>query len=480
MSQKWFVLKRNATLHHVFPITKSIVVDLGELLGVGFKRLVGIFRGGEPAGLYYTVDGIDAVARFMLRKMNTSDINGRVKNHWTKSARRLENEFVKLERVSVAELSSSALLRSYSDLIRHLERESAWGTLSDFLSSDLVSREITQQLTKIGIPKSNQAELLGIAASSTFESPYGAERKNFLTLARTFQRGGNIGNALRRHAQRYWYIDNDYRVSKKLSSSDFMARVRAYVRESKTPSRELEELKRKKAALLEARKKLLRQAHAKHNRRLVNLLTMTDIQVQLWDLKKVAMQKAFYYLDLLLSEVSHRSSVPFPSLKWYSPSEVEYLLRSGDSVPRAEIARRKTFCVLEVTPRKIKIVTGQNAKRLASAIEGKSSAVRVVRGQTGNGGKVRGVVNVMLDPHQRKVFKRNGVLVTGMTTPDFVPLMHKSRAIVTDEGGITCHAAIMSRELGIPCVIGTKIATKVFKDGDRVEVDATNGVVRKL
>ncbi len=67
-----------------------------------------------------------------------------------------------------------------------------------------------------------------------------------------------------------------------------------------------------------------------------------------------------------------------------------------------------------------------------------------------------------------------------MTVPDFVPAMRKAAAIVTDEGGITCHAAIIARELGKPCVIGTKFATKVFRDGDLVEVDSEVGVVRKL
>ena len=67
-----------------------------------------------------------------------------------------------------------------------------------------------------------------------------------------------------------------------------------------------------------------------------------------------------------------------------------------------------------------------------------------------------------------------------MTTPDFVPAMKKAAAIVTEQGGITSHAAIVSRELGVPCVIGTKIATRVLKDGDLVEVDANKGIVRKV
>ena len=67
-----------------------------------------------------------------------------------------------------------------------------------------------------------------------------------------------------------------------------------------------------------------------------------------------------------------------------------------------------------------------------------------------------------------------------MTRPEFMPILRKAAAIVTDEGGITCHAAIVARELKIPCIIGTQIATRVLKDGDLVLVDATNGVVKKI
>jgi pyruvate,water dikinase len=67
-----------------------------------------------------------------------------------------------------------------------------------------------------------------------------------------------------------------------------------------------------------------------------------------------------------------------------------------------------------------------------------------------------------------------------MTRPEFVPLMKKAAGIVTDEGGITCHAAIISRELGKPCIIGTQTATQIIKDGDLVEVRANHGTVRIL
>ena len=116
------------------------------------------------------------------------------------------------------------------------------------------------------------------------------------------------------------------------------------------------------------------------------------------------------------------------------------------------------------------------------ALISKSSTVSVdmIKGQIANKGKVTGKVRIVLDPHDDKGFQRGDILVTSMTRPEFVPLMKMAGAVVTNEGGITCHAAIVSRELNIPCVIGTKNATRVLKDGDMVEVDAERGIVTIL
>lgn len=106
--------------------------------------------------------------------------------------------------------------------------------------------------------------------------------------------------------------------------------------------------------------------------------------------------------------------------------------------------------------------------------------VEEIKGQPASTGHAKGIVKLVLESHHIGELKEGEVLVTEMTTPEFVPAMKKAVAIVTDEGGVTCHAAIVSRELGRPCIIGTKIATQVLKDGDEVEVDADSGVVKIL
>lgn len=105
----------------------------------------------------------------------------------------------------------------------------------------------------------------------------------------------------------------------------------------------------------------------------------------------------------------------------------------------------------------------------------------IVKGLPASPGNVSGRVHVILDPSRIDEFKDGEILVTEMTAPDWVPAMKKAKAIVTDSGGMTCHASIVSRELGIPCIVGTKsrgeAATTTIANGIDVTVDATHGVV---
>ena len=105
----------------------------------------------------------------------------------------------------------------------------------------------------------------------------------------------------------------------------------------------------------------------------------------------------------------------------------------------------------------------------------------LVKGLPASPGMAAGKRHVITDPKDIDTFKEGEVLVTTMTSPDWVPAMKKAVAIVTDAGGMTCHASIVSRELGIPCVVGTKSrsveATGVLKTGQDITIDARNGII---
>ena len=101
----------------------------------------------------------------------------------------------------------------------------------------------------------------------------------------------------------------------------------------------------------------------------------------------------------------------------------------------------------------------------------------LVKGETASPGVASGPVKIILDINELNKIEKGDIMVTTMTTPDMVPAMMKAAAIVTNEGGLTCHAAIVSREMGIPCIVGTKDATEKLKDGAEVTVHATHGMV---
>ncbi len=116
---------------------------------------------------------------------------------------------------------------------------------------------------------------------------------------------------------------------------------------------------------------------------------------------------------------------------------------------------------------------------LATPTVSVEEAVILLQGLAASPGVASGSARIVFDPKEIYRVKEGDILVTKMTTPDFVPAMKRAKAIVTDEGGLTCHAAIVSRELGVPCVVGTREATTLIKEGDPVSVDAIRGIVYK-
>tara|TARA_Y100000310_G_scaffold333552_1_gene411330 strand:- start:537 stop:1577 length:1041 start_codon:yes stop_codon:yes gene_type:complete len=154
---------------------------------------------------------------------------------------------------------------------------------------------------------------------------------------------------------------------------------------------------------------------------------------------------------------------------------LEYL-RTETLPPEEELRQRYEDSVVYTSPDGT--VFQENPKEIKALLlqphEGE------IRGQTAFPGKAKGMTRIVLDPHRAGEFNEGDILIANMTRPDYIPLMEKAGAIVTDAGGVLCHAAIVAREMKKPCVIGTEVATEILKDGDLVEVDGEKGIVRKI
>lgn len=177
------------------------------------------------------------------------------------------------------------------------------------------------------------------------------------------------------------------------------------------------------------------------------------------------------------------------SLNYATEQELATFAAGGQMVPEKELLARigesSEFLMLH-DHGEYKIFYGAEAgKKFKSLVPHVDhSIITELKGSTAVMGVVQGRACVYRwdDNLEKKlaVIKKYPILITGQTRPSMMPIIRLAKGIATDEGGVTSHAAIVSRELGIPAVIGTVHATMVFKDGDLVEIDADNGVVRKL
>ena len=202
------------------------------------------------------------------------------------------------------------------------------------------------------------------------------------------------------------------------------------------------------------------------------------------DSRKAAMSQSILWSYPLFQAIARKLKIDVVSLRQLMAIEISNSLDDGklSSQNQTKINNRLNAFVCKIESGKIVTLSGDDAKKVIIQELGINdySALNELKGMIAHPGKVTGKVRLIITEHQVENLKQGEILVSSMTNPDMVTAMKKAGAIVTDEGGITCHAAIVARELGKPCIIGTKVATKVFKGGDMVEVDATVGTVKKL
>ncbi len=166
------------------------------------------------------------------------------------------------------------------------------------------------------------------------------------------------------------------------------------------------------------------------------------------------------------------------TLSYLTLPEFGHFIKTG-KLPKG-IESRKNFILIKKTATSERVYKDKDSLVMLGLAEDIDLLRNEMKGNIAFKGVVQGRVKIITFIGDASKIKDGDILVTSMTDPRYLPAMKIAGAFVTDEGGITCHAAIVARELKKPCIIGTKIATKVLKDGDLVEVDAEKGIVKIL
>ncbi len=282
----------------------------------------------------------------------------------------------------------------------------------------------------------------------------------------------------------YFWVQNNFAATRYLTPQVYFQEIKKEVRNKakKTLAGELAKLQTKKARLIKEQKKLLKKRKLSKDLKL-HFKIVRFLGEWIDDRKKHMIISNHYY-SVFCDELARRFKLASWVPRYYLPEDYKRLLLKDKRLDFSIAQKRRTQSAYVIYKQgqqaKVKIFYGRQAKQLFKKLVFKNTKQQELRGHVASAPVKRcnGRVQVITDVSKQK-FVTGRILVTSMTRPEFVPYMRRAKAILTDEGGLTCHAAIVSRELGIPCIIGTKQATNILRSGEKVVMDLEQGIVKK-
>jgi phosphoenolpyruvate synthase/pyruvate phosphate dikinase len=296
------------------------------------------------------------------------------------------------------------------------------------------------------------------------------EQDDFLKMCTTKNPKRNAA----KHAEKYGWLSIRFFVGNAWTEKDVLARINAA--NSTDAKKELE----KRIVHRKEREQQIAQTikgFSKTDKDLVGLVRdLVFLRTQRTDF----FQQSSFYVQPLVKEIAKNFDMTYDELLYLSGAEV-LLALEGKLNAKEVVEKRKIGFIVLFDSDEDKILDGAEANQLVKELpilNRDSAQAGEIIGKTGYGGKAIGKARIVKSDKDNSKVEQGDILVSMMTTPNFIPAMERAAAFVTDEGGITCHAAIIAREMKKPCVIGTKNATKLIHDGDLIEVDADKGTVK--
>ena len=454
--EKWMRWERVSSIMPLFIPLEAGIEKMTGYFGVAWPRTILIYSGKNVAWRNRWTD-LYKLGQKLIDFFSKKGNEKKYWQDWRRETKILEKFFERIEKLNFKKLSNDELIRIFKDYVEVYESwwKYGWASTTIALQAEVI-------LSKHGLEEKEFSSLLNPPQKS-----FAAEIEDDLAfiVGTAKKRGMNsptVRKKIRNHASTYFWKSNNYLETRVLTENDVRSEVELILKEwdPKIEKEESSEL-------------------GKLNKETQFLAGLLSNFAYYKDYRKKHQMIAGHYLDQLTGEVGRRVGFSPVEMRYTLPHEIESVFEN--KITRAEIRKRQKSCLIDYG-KTLEVYVGTRAKEVEAEIFGDSSfeEVNEVKGWGASQGNVTGKVRIIMDPKEVYLLKKGEILVTAMTSPDFVIAMKKAAAIVTDWGGVTSHAAIVSREFGIPCVVATNSATKVFKDGDLVQVDAVSGVVRKL
>ncbi len=482
----------------------SNYVESHKLHKVKYKLAFTYISFYKPAVFYQSKKAINKIAEkiYFDYLKNFKSLDKKIEEHH-KLTRQLDElwERHKISRYSNKEKKLKELISFFRNFTKISARWWYYGVIGEEKGAIINTKIIPLFQKRHNWSKDRTTNIVLTVAHPREAAVFNMERKNFLKIClyvlnniklkkflinKEFSKilfDKKLKNLINQYIKNYFWFKTDFYRAQKITPQLLLKNISQEIinKNKKEILKELKEINNKFMQIYKEKDKLLRTIK-------FSSLDKRDLyfaeRIIYWiDKRKEGMMKLFYYWFQFIEEVADFLNISYSNLSFYTVSEIENLLNKNKMVSQKIITKRKKGVImLHETNKPTVLLYGlivQQIQKYAYKQKDKQNMIKGMAASQGKNNVIQGIIRIVLNPQKDK-FKKGEILVTSMTRVEFVPLMRQAKAIITDEGGIACHAAIVSRELGIPAIIGTKIATKILKDGDLVEIDVNNGVIKIL
>lgn len=289
--------------------------------------------------------------------------------------------------------------------------------------------------------------------------------------------GKNVDYLLEKHVKKFHCFENTWASVRELDEKYFLGLIKKTVDKSDGCRKETEKIRANINKTRMKKKKILKAKNI--GRELENIFYMFQRMAEWRDERKLLCPcRANYYLYQILKRLCKENGISETTAGLLLYNEVKGWKISKKLLMTLEKRNQGAIYMWDLKKNGYWFY-GKEAEKILNFMIYSISG-RELKGVVANKGKAVGTAKIIETKEDFAKFKKGDILVANMTRPEYAPLMKIAGGIVTNEGGITCHAAIVSRELGKPCIIGTQVATEKLRDGDMVEVDAEEGIIKLL
>jgi phosphoenolpyruvate synthase/pyruvate phosphate dikinase len=460
--QKWY--NRPLTLNQAQFYCVSCSKGLKSILGYGLHTHLCIMREDSGDG-YVDKKEWENFKNKMYKKFFNLNFLNFLNQQTLKQMRQIEKYFSTFQKIDFSKFNHKQLLAFLKPTVKILNHDisAIW---VGFVVEEVANRKIVEVLNKYDLPLEKSLEI-----ASSLDKPHHIiqEKIDLYKIALL----KNKDQALQKHFLKYQHIpcysveikpyDLEY-FKKRLSEINsreakiFLLKIKQYFNRKKEVFNKL--LKSKKFLPIEKA-----------------VIRFFKEYAFLKDYRSHFRSIAMFNYGKFLKEIASRYKLDISDISKLLEQEIKELLQNKSLSPKLRKiikARRSRTNVYWLKNNKDGVALFSN-----NLIQQEKKSVLELKGISANKGKAIGRVKIVYNPNNIFKVEKGDILVAPMTRPDYVVAMEKAAAIITDEGSLLCHAAIVSREMNKPCIVGTKEATSLLKDGDVVEVDADRGIVIK-